>query len=249
MSWIWNPLAWIGLSLVTTVVAWNLAWYARATAASDQTGLRVRAAPLLAPAGAGRRLVLAGLPLLALWLRVLTPADMGLVRPSSLAAVLATGCLALGLAVFADSVRTRLLSSRDGRLRRRATGPAELGPLALGALCLELHWAFLRGAWLTLPDMTQNRAVALSLAVISLELLLDPWWRAALTRPAGIAAWAEEAGSAVLSAATFVFTGSSVVALVWHLAVRWLVGTPVPRNAIPKPEAPRTAPPLLDREG
>jgi hypothetical protein len=233
MDWLWNPLAWIGLSLVTTVVAWNLAWYARATAAGDQDGLRVRAALLLGPTGAARRAILAGLPLIALWLRVVSPDQMGFVRPSPVVGVLATGLLALGLAVFADGVRARLISARDGRGRRRAAGSFELGQLALGALCLELHWAFLRAAWLAIPGTTETRAVALSLALVAVELLLDPWWREALTRPAGIAAWAEEAGSAVLSAATFLFTGSSVVALVWHLAVRWLVGTPVSRTTVP----------------
>jgi hypothetical protein len=238
MDWLWHPLAWLALDLALTLGVWVFAWR-RAAGAEPEDRHAARLLAAAAPSGVARRAALALLPLAALALRLVTPAEMGLVPPRGPAGLIGSALLALLLAAFVDGVRSHLAPPRSRRGRQRARQPADVGQLALDALCLELNWAFLRALGLELGPATVTLAVALSLVVAGLQLLADPWRRGALARPGGVADFAQDAGLAVLSAMTFLATGSSVVALAWHLGVLWLLGTPSTEPAAPRTGADR----------
>jgi hypothetical protein len=200
-----HPLVWLAASLLGMTAWRHVAWRRRA-------GDGARLAPWL------DRIELAYLslvPLAALALRVVPPERLGLVPPRSAVSAL----LAAGLAALLVAARALVLSR--GLLGPEAPRRLPAGRLLLVAVCLELHWAFIRAALLS-STLALNVAVFLSLLIVWLEWAADPWQRARLAEPAGVAALAEAASLALLSGLTFVLTGSSVLAFALHAAVRAL---------------------------
>jgi len=114
------------------------------------------------------------------------------------------------------------LSPRAGhrevaRVRVSRLTPADWGWLALGALCLEAHWAFFRAGALSLGFDNATLGVFLALGLLGLEAWADPAARGAWHDGAALARHALGASLATLSALVFLVTGSFAACLAAHL--------------------------------
>lgn len=116
------------------------------------------------------------------------------------------------------------VANRAGR-GRRASLDLALRPwwaVLVGALYLEVHWAFYRGAVSVILDDIYA-GVLVGLALVCLEWLSSPFWRRGVAPPSGAApdagcAWLN-AGLALTSALLFLLTRNLWICL----AVHWLL--------------------------
>jgi len=122
---------------------------------------------------------------------------------------------------------------RPGRRLALAFAPRPWWAVLVGALYLEVHWAFYRGALAVILDDVYA-GVFLGLAVVCLEWLLSPFWRRGLTPPTGTAPDAGRTwlnvGLALTSALLFLLSRNLWICLAVHwllaLALRALARSP-----------------------
>jgi hypothetical protein len=232
-------LAWITAALLLYAVVVNGLWLLRHGPRRYATWLD----PIESSHAAtlGRGLYLLGIPVLAVALRVpgLSAPVLGLPAPGVLdqprdvlLQAIGRGSLwslglaaAVGAAVVAGDLWYRRSMARPARLTRGRLTPAGLGVLALGALCLEAHWAFFRAGLLSLGLQNQTLAVYLALALLGLEAWINPATRAALGDPEALAPRTRTAALAILSGSVFLATGSSLASLLAHViaASAWML--------------------------
>ena len=236
-----SPLAWSILALLVYAFGTNLDWWLRG-AASDSR-LAAAWSQALSPPARRRSLRLAyllGLPLLALLLRVPSPAQIGLPSPPppgasvfDLGAWQAAGALAwpidLGLVIALGLTTAGLvaaghawtLASQGQRARFEARLPdvAGLGPAALGALALEAHWALLRAGVVSLGLQNAGLTMGIALGLIGLCAWSNPSLRARASDPEALADSGQTAILGILSGLVFLETGSSLWSLTAHLMV------------------------------
>ncbi len=241
-----HPLTWLVATVALAAAWWTLAWLAHDSPRPYLAWVaRVAAAPPAWQAAAGVT-YLAGIPLLALALRVVPPSRMGLVAPrSTAAAILAAAAVASSVAVLLFARRRFLRAvQRPEQPAWRLPPLQSVGWLVLGALCLELHWAFFRAGMLTLAFVTVEQAVMLAVGLLAIESWSDPWRRAALSDPDQAQDLAAGAVLALASASTFLLTGSSVWALVLHILARLIMEAATAQPG----SAPAEATPALEVE-
>ncbi len=247
-------LAWISASLLVYAVVVNGLWLLRHGRRGHAAWLDSSEASHVATVARG--LYLLGIPVLAMALRApgLSAPVLGLPVPGvldqprdALMRALGLGSLwALGLAVVVAAAVVggdlwyRQSLGRPAGLVRGRLSAATLGYLALGALCLEAHWAFFRAGFLSLGLENRTLAVYLALALLGLEAWINPAARAALGDPDVLAPRSRTAALAILSMSVFLATGSSLACLLAHVvaASAWLLAG----IAAATTEVPSTAP-------
>jgi hypothetical protein len=213
-----NPLVWVVAALAVYAVAVNVHW------AFGPAGAR-RYAPV------ARIAYLAGLPALALALRIMDPASLGLVLPRSpLAALLATIiALVVGFSVVGARRWYGATAGEGPPPRTRPAGP-EVAEIALGALLLECHWAFVRAGALAATGPDPARAASVAIVLLALEAWSDPGRRTAFRSARTAHGQTRGAALALMSAAVFAACASSVLAWLYHVPValgwRFALGDP-----------------------
>jgi hypothetical protein len=243
-------LVWIIVSLLIYALVVNGVWMIRHAQALDTSGFagfeRSRWA------AAARAMYLLGIPILAMALRVpgLSAAALGLppagtldqasdVLLLTLTLALATAlvlAVVVGVVVAGSDLWFRWSQDRPAQLASRRLTPFSFGTLALGALCLEAHWAFFRAGPLALGLQNETLAVYLGLGILGLEAWVNPAARAARGDPEAMGGHARSAALAVLSMSVFLATGSSLACLAAHIATAtgWaLAGIPAVEAAAP----------------
>ena len=187
-----------------------------------------------------RTAYLAGIPIAAIWLRVVpSPSHAGLGVPSQPVLVVAVGVL-LGLGVAAticlweaawdiegalSIIRSRLGIGRPEGAARASS--ALLVHSVRDALELELHWAFFRAAVLdtsvgTMDSSGIGTVLWLALALLGVEAWSDPRTRQALgAASTGAQKTSTTAAYAIISALGFGLTGSSLAGLIAQLVARF----------------------------
>jgi hypothetical protein len=170
--------------------------------------------------------IMRSLPLiLALWLRAIDPALLGVAAPSGMRGVVIAVLLAaaaLVMLVGASAVRSR----SDGEaapIRIRPIPPRDSIGLALEAGGLEAYWAFVRGAVLAVGLANGTLAVFAALGILALQAWTDPAARAALVDPDAAPALTTAAMKALLSSAVFLACGSILVSWLLHTALAALL--------------------------
>lgn len=244
-------LLWLGGSLLVYVVAANLLWWIRSTALARSLYGR-------GLFQAGRFLYYVAIPYLALggwrptvpgWPQrgLLALEDMGLVGLSlqwpitrwleAAGTGLGFGFLALlllGLA-WANAAQVSREEHPAGAISaRRMLGFAShpWWAMLVGGLYLEVHWAFYRGGLAVALDqvVSLTTAVFAGLALVGLEWILNPFWRAGWrTASRGGEVWLN-AGLVLTSALLFLLTRNFWICLVIH----WLLALPFRLLARPR---------------
>jgi hypothetical protein len=237
---LFHPAVWVALLLAGRAIAAHHAWLYDHGLEPPGAVARLRAS---ANAAAALRVAyLAGPLVLAVALRVGDARDLGLVRPPASFAPLIVGLTAA--AAIAGS-RLWFEHVTDYRLPRSAPGKDTdyWGRVALQALALEAHWALFRAGTLSIGFAEMTLAVYLALGLLALEGWSDPARRLDLVDPEAAVGLARGAAFAIVSAVTFILTGSLAACILAHLAAAIPLGyygfLPLPwRNEV----EPRTVP-------
>lgn len=217
-----HPLTWLLATLALAAGWWTLAWLGHNSRHRQLAWITALAELPASWLSVAQLLYLAGVPLLTLALRIVPPVRMGLIGPNSArTSLLAVGVVVAGVAMLLIARRHFDLALQRAPVATwRWPSMPDMGWALLGALCLELHWAFFRAATLTLPFATVGQAVMLALGLLALEGWSNPWRRAALAEPDQSRDLAQGAVLALASAGTFLLTGSSLLALLLHVLAR-----------------------------
>ncbi len=249
-----NPAAWLIASFLAIVAATNLTWLA----IRHRPGLAKFSRGPLAPLG---WLILALFyllpPYLALREGVVSPYTLGLSEinwPATLSDGMALSGIIVGGLIFGWLVYRRSLP--EGSLPR---GTARLIPALrapVEAMLHQWHWTFYRAAvaeWLMLGPLSASKIPALAsvrdalhddplywgayagLAVVCLEMGLDPFSRSALHRSGDGHALIRRVILAVATTGLFVLTRNLWLCLIVHVAVETLVAGwfPLPIQPLP----------------
>lgn len=182
-----------------------------------------------------RSFYLAGIPIIALALRVVPSVDhMGLGVPARPVVTVGVG-LIIGLVVAGLASawqRDWIVTGKRGRL----LGRLQIGRIDRGtilkesrrALELELHWAFFRAAVLDTGFSSGvssgvGAAMWLAIVLLGIEAWSDPATRAALAAPASARSIARSGALAIASTLCFALTGSSAAGLIAQLLARFVL--------------------------
>jgi len=249
-----NPATWLIASFLAIVVATNLAWLAMRHR-SRPDGLRQGPLAILGWLALAFFYLL--LPYLAIREGVLSPYTLGLSEidwPATLSDGIALSGIIVGGSIFGWLIYRRSLP--EGPLPR---GTARLIPALRApadAMLHQWHWAFYRAAmteWLVLdphsaagvPPLGRVRdalqgeplywGACLGLAMIILEMVLDPFTRSMLRRPGDGHALIRRATLAVATTCLFVLTRNLWLCIIVHIAVETLVAGWFPLRIPPTP--------------
>ena len=239
----YSPLVWTVASLAIFALAANLDWLLRSSAPGSGSDGWSQARRTLSNPGFRTGLLtayMAGIPMLALLLRVPTPKEFGLPGPPELPRSeysawqwpeapnsyrldnlwIVAICVSICLLLF---VANRLwLDASLGRLhglRYRKVSRESLVALLFFAILFEAHWALFRAGTLSVGLENRTLSLLLALGFLALEAWSSPANRHRFD-PLVPADRASTLGLfALLSTSVFYFTGNSVLSFLAHLAV------------------------------
>lgn len=236
-----SPLTWTILALLVYACGTNLDWWLRGVATESRLATAWSSA-LAAPARrqALRLTYLLGMPLLALLLRVPSPAQIGLPSPPpagtsvldfgawqaagtrawpvDVSLVIALSLATAGL-IAAGHVWSMASQGRRARFELRRPILASLGTSALEALALEAHWALMRAGVVSIGLQNAGLTMGLALGLIGLCAWSNPSLRSRADDPDALVDSGQTAILGILSGLVFLETGSSLWALAGHLSV------------------------------
>lgn len=229
-----NPLVWVVVALAVYAIAVNVYW------AYPLDGAQ-RYVPI------ARIAYLVGLPVLALALRAMQPAELGLAPPRSLVTAVAATGIAAGVAALVIGARRwygRAAGEASTRSRWPITGLA-LAEIALDAFLRESHWAFVRAGALAATGPDLGRASVVAVVLLALEAWSDPSRRTAFRTARAAHGLTRGAALTIMSGMVFATSASSILAWGLHVPVAgvWrLVLGDAGTDSVVEPAAPARHP-------